>query len=82
MSRRMMSGPGVALIRSVTMSVQWPKMPSRRSFSVPSLSLPPAASLWKPYLWERCLLVLRNLLNLPQDPESASTGCGMCLRIA
>ena len=50
MSRRITSFSGVALMRSVTMSVQWPKMSRRRSFCVPSGSEPPAASLWKPYL--------------------------------
>ena len=50
MSRLMTSSSGVALIRSVTMSVQCPKICSRRSFCVPGSSLPPAASLWKAYL--------------------------------
>ena len=32
------------------MSVQCPKMSSSRAFFCPSASLPPAGSLWKPYL--------------------------------
>lgn len=50
MSRLMTSSSGVALIRSVTMSVQCPKIFSKRSFWVPGSSLPPAGSLWKAYL--------------------------------
>ena len=45
MSRLRTSSSGVALMRSVTMSVQCPKIDSRRSFFLPSTSLPPAASL-------------------------------------
>ena len=50
MSRLMTSSSGVALIRSVTMSVQCPKIFRRRSFWVPGSSFPPAGSLWNAYL--------------------------------
>ena len=50
MSRLMTSSSGVALMRSVTMSVQWPKIRNRRAFCVPGSSWPPAGSLWKAYL--------------------------------
>ncbi len=64
MSRRSTSSSGVARTRSVTMSVQCPKISSRRAFFWPSLSLPPAGSLWKPYLHRPpCWMSLAGLLH-------------------
>lgn len=48
------SSSGVALIKSVTISVQCPKMSNKRFFFLPSTSLPPSASLWNAYLQRQC----------------------------
>ena len=68
------SSSGVALMRSVTISVQWPKISSNLFFFWPSGSLPPSFSLWKAYLVTETNSQARLISYLPSiDQVGASS---------